>query len=757
MHSNSFPIRNAWALMLAAGVAAVAGYFLLPGSLLSPAYQAIGAVACASVIVGVALHRPATWRWWLVIAAGVALQVTGDVTYAVLEAAGEPPFPSLADAFYLGGAAGLIIGLAGLAAPEDRGTYRPVLLDAALIAAAGSVLSWRFLIDPQLDAGVDLGAGLIAGAYPAMDMLLVGVVARHVLTPGRKSVPAIVLVAGVGAFLIADVLYTSMSLDGSYVVGMPVDAGWLLGYLCMGVAALHPGMGRLSEGRAVDVVVSNGRLVVVVIALLVSVVALATTPLNDDNDMIGVIVGSFVVVALVVVRLVAALVRSRALLIDAADLRAALTVRATTDALSGLPNRDAFVEALGSALAEASDDIAVFFVDLDNFKQINDTWGHAVGDQVLVEAGRRVRTAVPAHGLVARLGGDELAVMIRTDDRGAEIVAERVLEAFGSPVHLSDTSIAIRPSIGIALGREADASAMLRQADIAMYDAKQAGGARWSIYRDASLGGVVQRYRLTADLELAIERHQLRVEYQPIVDLVTRQLVGVEALVRWDHPEHGSVSPATFIPIAEASGLIGTIDMWVMTEAAMQVAAWDAHGAWSDELRVHVNISPREAADPGFVDSVLDVLRLSGIRTQSLVIEVTESALLDGRGSHATLTALTRLGMGAALDDFGTRYAVLASLASLPFNTLKIDRSFVVALGVESRANLFEGIVRLAASLGMETVAEGVETEAQRQQILAAGCRYGQGYLFARPLRPADVEPLLVAACRPVLALVRTA
>jgi diguanylate cyclase (GGDEF)-like protein len=705
-----------------------------------------------AVLAGVALHRPATWRWWLTIAAGLGLLVTGDAAYAWIEATGEPPFPSIADVFYLAGMGSLVVGLAGLARSEDRAGLRPALLDAALIAVGGSVVAWRWLVDPQIDAGVEPLAGAIAAAYPALDLVLCGVVWRHLLAPGGKSRATLLLVAGAGAFLIADLAYTSMSLDGSYESGLPIDAGWLLGYVFMGAAGLHPSMVRLSQAQPLEDVITNRRMTLIVAALVIPVIAIATTPLEDERDVVGVIVGSILVVSVVLVRLFGALVRSRTLLGEASALREALTIRATTDALTHMPNRERFIETLEAELRGGPSGLAVAFIDLDNFKQINDTWGHAVGDEVLVEASRRVRAAVPEKGLVARLGGDEFAVMIRADEPAVAAIAEGILGAFSEPARIADTLIALRPSIGVALGRDVDAVAMLREADIAMYDAKQAGGGRWSLYGDARLGGVVERYRLSVDLDHAIARGQLRLEYQPVEDLATGIAVAVEALLRWDHPIHGTVPPSTFIPLAEASGLIGTLDRWVMTQAARQVATWTEAGLWGKRFRVHVNISPREAADAGLVDFVASVLGETGVRPDALVVEVTESALLDGRGSRRCLEGLARLGVGIALDDFGTRYAVLASLATLPFTMLKIDRSFVASLGVGSQAKLFGGIARLADSLDLTTVAEGIETADQRSAVIAAGCRYGQGYLFSRPLRPEDVEPFLVKAS-PLFAL----
>jgi diguanylate cyclase (GGDEF)-like protein len=416
-----------------------------------------------------------------------------------------------------------------------------------------------------------------------------------------------------------------------------------------------------------------------------------------------------------------------------------------------MPNRAAFGEALRAALSGGGDAVGVLYLDLDQFKAVNDTWGHSSGDELLVAVAGRLRGALRGSDVVARLGGDEFGILVAAapDPDGPLQLAERILQLFEAPFALSETTVSIRASIGIVVGEAGDEGVhLLRQADIAMYDAKRQGGGRWQRFTDTH-ELIADRYRLANELEVAIDAGELVLHYQPIVDLDSGAIVAAEALVRWQHPEHGLLKPDAFIPVAESSGLIARLDRWVLRAAMEQARTWLDAGIWRESGRIHVNVAPGDLEDPEIVGVVADTLRETRVPAGVLALEVTESALLEVEVTRRHIEEIARLGVSLSLDDFGTRYAVLATLADLPFTTLKIDRAFVLALENPARARLFEGIVKLAERLGLDPLAEGIETEQQRSLVRAHGCRLAQGFLLGRPMPAADLASLLTPAGLP--------
>ncbi len=432
-------------------------------------------------------------------------------------------------------------------------------------------------------------------------------------------------------------------------------------------------------------------------------------------------------------------------------LEARLDQLAFNDPLTMLANRALFANGVEHALkrlGRAASNVGVLFLDLDDFKRINDSFGHAVGDTLLISMAERLRRCVRTSDTVARLGGDEFAILIEdaNDVLTSLEVADRVVTSMIPSFTIGNIEIDVSCSVGVALATDRDtlAAELMRDADLAMYAAKARGKNCIELYENSMHAAILDRVRLEGDLRRAVERNEIVPHYQPIFDLATGRITGFEALARWYHPERGIVGPDLFIEIAESTGLILPIGRAVLNMACRQTRLWQQEFPLNDHLSISVNLSSRQIEDAGIVHTVADALADSGLSAESLTLEITESLVVKEAGSpRGRLREISRLGIGITVDDFGTGYSSLAYLQDLPLSGLKVDRSFVNRIGDPRGTSLIHAILAMSKSLGLTVVAEGIETAEQLRALAKAGCQFGQGYLFARPLAANDAREFL--------------
>ena len=740
---------------LAIGAVITVVYFALSNADLQDfAYQVPGMLAVVGVLAGIAIHRPPKRVPWLLLAAGQALTTAGDWTWVVLDRAfGIEPFPSFADAFYLSG-----IGLTGVAIlwlvrgriPDGD---RAGVLDALIVAVGAGLVSWIYLMEPIVtDSSATLPEIIFALAYPLLDIVILALLVRIALAPGRRGQSLSMLLGALLALLASDFLYAGLALADGYWTGHPVEAGWLISAALYAGAALHPSMREIAAPvESTEVRLSPWRFLLLAGAsLMAPAVLLVQWLAGEPIDVPVIAAASIVLFLLVIARLGGVVADLRANLRQRQILEAELQQRAFHDPLTGLANRTLFADRLGRALAQRDEPVAVLFLDLDDFKTINDSHGHQAGDELLTAVARTLSAGVRPEDTVARLGGDEFAVLIeRNATEGiARQLADRLLAALRRPVRVAGRDRSVGASIGISLGRSgiAKAEQLMSEADIAMYVAKGEGKGGSSVFDPRTHASVVRSIGLRDDLDRAIRERQFEMHYQPIIDLETGDLAGVEALARWRHPTRGLLAPADFIAVAEATGTIITLGQWIFSESCRQAAAWSS-GPLADGRLMSINLSTIQITYPGFVEFVTDAVARAGVEPASVLVEVTESANPDPRAVADALMRLHGLGIGLAVDDFGTGFASMEQLARLPFKVIKIDRSLIASVDTDARAeSVVTGVTDLARRLGARCVAEGVERASQIAPLRAMGCQLAQGFHFATALPPAELESLLAAS-----------
>jgi diguanylate cyclase (GGDEF)-like protein len=720
-------------------------------------YSLVGFSVLVAILVAIRRFQPQNAIAWYLMATGQWLWVVADTTFNwQQDVMHTDVFPTISDAFYLLGYPTLAVGLAFLLKGRSRsGRDLGTLLDSLTVTAGLSLLSWVLLARPTIASlHHSPGAAAVAAAYPAMDILLVGALVRLVSTPGGRSPAFRMLLAALALLITADTLSVAFDLFATNEVAA-VEYLWLLSYVAWGGAALHPSMTRLSDPVSMPEVHFKGvRLLAVVLATLISPAILAVHQVTGVAvDVWAVIIGSVVMFLLVVVRMSLAIEQIAAAHEALETLQDELAVQATHDPMTGLVNRIQSMRLLAGALGRSrrrEADVALLFIDLDGFKAINDNHGHPAGDEVLRQVADRMATEVREGDFVGRLGGDEFVVGIE-DVAGEEAVvalAERLIAAVSQDIRLDDThSVHVGASVGIAIGRggETDVETLVHEADVAVYQAKAAGRGCVKLFNGAARVALRQRVETERALLQAIIDDELVLHYQPIVNLTSGRVDGYEALVRWDRPGVGLLHPAQFLEIAEASDLICDLDAWVLRAAVAQLACWNEERG-DRELEIAINVSGRHISQPRVQHDVAMALR-DGVDPGQIVIEVTETALMDGSAAAANLDALRRMGVVISLDDFGTGYQSSTQLSRLPVDVLKIDRHYVDANSSSARV-LLELMVKAAHAFGVRVVAEGVEHADQLELVRRLGCEHAQGYHLGMPapadqLHPAEAPGLL--------------
>ncbi len=664
----------------------------------------------------------------------------------------SPGFSHASDALGLCGSMCIIIALIHMLSGRASASIRSVLGDALIVGLGGWLITWVALIEPTLKhEGGSLGPSILANAYQPVGTVLLFLLVLLLFSRSGSRQPAIWLVSVAMALnLCGDVLWGLFSA-GHIGEGATntATAAYVAAYFSAAGAFIHPTVIWLK--RATNEPANHrmfGRLILTTSSLVIPIIALAATGPVDRTDGLVRSVSALVLAGAVTLRVTQS-VRANGRTQN--DLR----MSAQTDALTNLPNRLLLLERINDCLRmawQSDSHPTLYFVDLDRFKNINDSLGHAAGDEVLKMVAMRLSKAAPEHSTVARLSGDEYVVLDpSTRSPGASLaLAERLLSIFREPLPISQGDVFVTASIGVAsLSPSSSSSAedLLRHADTAMYRAKDAGRNCLAVYDESMHERVAHRLSVETALYRALDRRELRLFHQPILDLESGDVVGFEALMRWQQGDGTIVSPAEFIPIAEDTGTIVPIGSWALLEALTQLRHWIDDGVCSESATMSVNVSPRQLSDPNFPSIVNEALTRSGVNPQLLWLEVTESIMIaEPELALATLRRVRSLGARIALDDFGTGYSSLSLLQKFPLQRIKIDRAFVH--GVADNPNdrsLVRTIVAMGRSLGLDMVAEGVESVHQLQVLSDLGCTKAQGYLISHPV-PADAMRSTVAA-----------
>ncbi|GIG22378.1 hypothetical protein Cch01nite_31020 [Cellulomonas chitinilytica] len=777
-----------WQAFLVGGLLLTALVMVVPGWPGEVLWDVVPVVSVLAMVVGVRRHRATMTRAWWWLTGGTAAWAVADVSWTVWYVAvgGDADLvPWWFDGFYTPTYVLLVVGLALLPRNSLRARHETATMDAVVVVVGAALLYWVLVFRGFLgDRALEDPARILAVVSLSMGLAVVLLTSRLWFRYGGRNGAYTLLGWGVAASTVGDVLYTVTLLgdgnpgisllDTSLAEGFG-SAAWLCWFVLFGAAALHPGVDgspdatpspalTLVRGVVFFVLATVGPVTFLFTFRAGSTVTLAwsdlAVPLLTVVLLSAFLVGRLVVGTSVAQRRAIQLDRQAAQLSQAlreqGSLQQLLSHQALHDPLTGLGNRTLFTDRLADPGRAGGGDRAVLMVDLDGFKGVNDDHGHHAGDDLLTQAGRRLRGMVGDRDTLARLGGDEFALVLeRTDEAGARDRAWQLVRALGEPFVVDGHVVRVSASVGVrVVDGPVSTEEALRDADLALYAAKAAGKSQVCVFHPRMRLEQTGRTQLAEGLRAALNRDELVVHYQPVVSLDTGEVLSVEALLRWESPD-GLIMPDRFIPVAEDTGLIVPVGDHVLRRACADARRWyDAHG-----VGLHVNVSGRQLRQPDAVDRVLSALEDSGLPGRALVLEITETALLAGGQPDDALVVsqLSRLrehGVRVAIDDFGTGYSSLAYLQHLPVDIVKIDGAFTrlsADPGDEARRRraLAAAIVDLCASLDLPAVAEQIETDDEADALRALGCPHGQGYLFGRPVPRDEIDTLLGGAPRP--------
>ncbi|GAA4971542.1 putative bifunctional diguanylate cyclase/phosphodiesterase [Actinoplanes utahensis] len=736
--------RRLWQVMAVGGVLATTIFVAFPSSPLATTVFALLAVA----VVVSCFAGPRRWGAeppgaWLLMGLAALLFLVGVVIRPVVTEQ-EMPWPIIADVAAWTGY--LLLGVFVLILLRRRESLdRHAVLDGLIVCLSAGVASVLLLALPAAAVpGRSAVLSIIQGMYPLFDVALVLLLVNLTFTAKFWPVSLIGLIGMMAGITIGDLAYAIVGVSGKIYASPLLNVPFMLAYTSLGVAALHPSvveMGRAEKPPAQAW--SWPRLALLLPALAAPFALLLTTGSRSASSRLLIAVTGALIMGLLLVRAISA-VRAQVTL----QLRS--EHQATHDPLTGLPNRQSMSAEIERLVAivepETHDRVWVYMLDLDGFKWVNDSWGHDTGDQLVIEVGRRLRAAVPHTIPVARVGGDEFLLGFIGEKGSALRLVDDIRGCFARPFPVRDHQVVISASIGIAhaegdpTNTAVTAEALMRDADTAMYRAKGEGPGRSTIFDTSMHTQVRERIELEVALRQALASDQLHVAYQPLVRLETGIPVGAEALVRWLHPERGPIPPMTFIPIAEDAGLINEIGTWVRKEALRQLGVWRSQGVVRDDFYLSINVSPRQLTDPELPLIVSGEMLRYGVPAHCVALEMTESVMVDGSSvTSRVLFELRELGVKLLVDDFGTGFSALGYLRKFPVTGVKIDRSFVIGLGVNHEDDeIVRAVVAMSQALGLSVIAEGVETPLQREALWAVGVVNGQGWLWGAAVSAAE-------------------
>jgi len=729
---------SSWFLAIA-GVGLGATHAVIADSFSTVPALACLVIAILGIVIGISAHKAP-----MSIAALTALTAAAILAARIFENDSKSSQSLVTESLFLASQILLVLGLVLIVRRRLTGQAANVLADGLIVGIGAWLIVWVYLVQPSLgitgnSASFTSIRSLTLGVAMIVLFLLVTLLFSETVPSPANAFIGLAIALGLAGLILRAVVSRG---DVSFSTAT-LDAPLLMAVALAGAAFIHPTIRHIAEAGSHTVVPAlMTRLLTTTSSLIAPIIILAIDKPANSQD---------TTVRTITVCILAAVVMSR--VVQSVRLNAhtqeQLVKSALTDSLTGLPNRVLMLQHIESAMRtswKTNLQPTVLFIDVDRFKNINDSLGHSIGDDVLTEVSRRLTSAVPTHATVARIAGDEFVVLDTTTETVTQsvLLAEKVLDSLRSPITTRDGDMFVTASIGVAYAPtavELSANELMRHADTAMYRAKNAGRNCIALFDESMLESVTKRLDVETALYRALERNELHLVHQPIVDIDLGIVVGFEALMRWDRGQSQVVSPDEFIPIAEETGIIVPLGSWAINDALTQLRSWIDAGHCSPSTTMSVNVSVRQLHDPQFVTVVTEALASSGVPAEQLWLEVTESVMItEPTQALASLHRLNSIGVRIAIDDFGTGYSSLSLLQRFPIQCIKIDRAFVNDVVTEpATQNIVRTIIAMATAMGADIVAEGVENIEQLSQLTSLECHRAQGYLFSRPVHVDDV------------------